>query len=377
VILSTLSNKQTLLLPSFSSSCLNEYVHSRVASYTPVNCPSCRKEFNLVQDSIQVDLSLNESEQEAKSKEREAAKEIVREAGRMLEESKGQLSAEMWRALYLAFDLPPHLRNEGHYLFTAIPRDVLTHLRAATGMQLHCRRGDTPMAGSVKGAGRCSKIQALLNDLPSTERSVIFSSNKDCLMHLRTVLREERIGCQAIYTGQSTAELKDAVSNWEMDGEKTSNPPPCPCLLVQAGAAAAGLTLTAASKMFLMEPFLRQEEEHQAYARCHRYSQKHKVNVKVYYTPVSVESRLLEWRKCAKSSSSSSDIKASVCNFENDTEVIVHDMDEVSEDEDDWRSCDDERTIAAEGSNDSANNEDIAQTEFLLGLLDKNSESEN
>ena len=62
-----------------------------------------------------------------------------------------------------------------------------------------------------------------------------------------------------------------------------------------------GLTLTDASKMFLMEPFLRHEEEQQAYGRLHRYGQTKEVQCKVYYTPVSVESRLLEWRKRDKS----------------------------------------------------------------------------
>jgi hypothetical protein len=38
-------------------------------------------------------------------------------------------------------------------------------------------------------------------------------------------------------------------------------------LIVQAGAAACGLTLTAACKMFIMEPFRKHEEEKQAYAR--------------------------------------------------------------------------------------------------------------
>ena len=39
------------------------------------------------------------------------------------------------------------------------------------------------------------------------------------------------------------------------------------------------------------------QEEQQAYARLHRYGQQNEVDAIVYYTPVSVESRLLEWRK--------------------------------------------------------------------------------
>lgn len=316
------------------------------------------------------------NDQEQLEKERQAAKQVVRDCGKMLEESKGQLSAEMWKALYLAFDLPTGVRNRGHSSLTAIPRDVLTHLRAATGMDVHLRRGDRPSVGSPKGTGRCSKIDALLRDLPRGERSVIFSSNKDCLMHLRTVLQAEPIGVQSIYTGQSTAELKNAVSTWEKDGDKPTDPPPFPCLLVQAGAAAAGLTLTAASKMFLMEPFLRQEEEHQAYARCHRYSQKHIVSVKVYYTPVSVESRLLEWRKRAKDSSGAKGIDFDEgefeSNFEKDARVVYHDVNEESEDEDGASSASSSSSSSYEDdtevSDDESSDEDVAQANFLLGL---------
>jgi len=53
--------------------------------------------------------------------------------------------------------------------------------------------------------------------------------------------------------------------------------------------------------MFIMEPFLRHEEEKQAYARLHRYGQTKPVHCRCYYTPVSVEHRLLEWRRHAES----------------------------------------------------------------------------
>ena len=94
-------------------------------------------------------------------------------------------------------------------------------------------------------------------------------------------------------------------------------------------------------------------------ARCHRYSQKHKVHVKVYYTPVSVESRLLEWRKGAKAASGA----GSVCNFEQDTKVIIHDMEEDSANEE-------YESGSKEADDDVAN--DIDQANFLLGLLDDN-----
>ena len=98
-----------------------------------------------------------------------------------------------------------------------------------------------------------------------------------------------------MYTGQDANTTEAAVSSWN---SRNTNPSRRgPTLIVQAGAAASGLTLTRASKLFIMEPFNRQEEEQQAYARLHRYGQKADVRVKIYYAPVSVESRLLVWRR--------------------------------------------------------------------------------
>jgi hypothetical protein len=206
----------------------------------------------------------------------------------------------------------------------------------------------------------------------------VFSSSRECLFHLKAVFLEDNIGFQAIYTGQTTSELRNAVTKWESPGAKASDPPPFPCLLVQAGAAAAGLTLTAACKMFIMEPFLRLEEEHQAYARCHRYSQKHKVIVKVYYTPVSVESRLLQWRKGAKAAlkqrgiGDEDDADAEFCRFDKGTKIVVHSIDENSDEEEEGSVTGSEASDC-EGEKDNGKpNEtlDIAQANFLLGLLD-------
>ena len=268
------------------------------------------------------------------------------------------------------FDLPTNVPSHGSPTFTAIPKEVLTHLRAATGMKTHCKPSDRPPLGSMKGAGRCSKIQRLLEDLPTDERAVVFSSNHDVLVHIKVVLEEENIGFQAILQGQSTDKLKDSVLNWEKDGETPTDPPPFPCLLVQAGAAASGLTLTAASKIFIMEPFIRHEQERQAYARCHRLTQTKPVAVKVYYTPVSVESRLLDWRKGGKAPVDASDSNKMEYEQDNETTIIVHDVDQEE-------SCEDDASAGSDGSyiEDGEDNEDesdheIDQAKYLLGLYE-------
>jgi hypothetical protein len=108
-------------------------------------------------------------------------------------------------------------------------------------------------------------------------------------MLLRKVLDIEGIQHRALYTSQASTESGRAINEWQTIDS-------CRVLLVQAGAAACGLTLTAARKMFIVDPFQRHEEEKQAYARIHRIGQTQKVEIKVYYSPVSVEARLLDWR---------------------------------------------------------------------------------
>jgi hypothetical protein len=70
--------------------------------------------------------------------------------------------------------------------------------------------------------------------------------------------------CRSLYVGQNVKSSERAIRDWQAMGDDEESEPPCPILLVQAGAAACGLTLTAASKMFLMEPFSRYSEELQA-----------------------------------------------------------------------------------------------------------------
>lgn len=66
--------------------------------------------------------------------------------------------------------------------------------------------------------------------------------------------------------------------------------------LLQAGPAAAGLTLTAAHRIILMEPFATTGEEAQALNRCHRIGQKKHVVAETFYIPDSIEERMLALR---------------------------------------------------------------------------------
>jgi E3 ubiquitin-protein ligase SHPRH len=112
---------------------------------------------------------------------------------------------------------------------------------------------------SVGSCGKLSsKLRALLSDLPWDQLSVIFASSKAISSSMYW------IGCRGLFTGQTEQDSERAVSEWQSDDSVF-------VLVVHAGAAACGLTLTVACKMLLMEPFIKQEDEKQSYARVYRY----------------------------------------------------------------------------------------------------------
>jgi hypothetical protein len=76
---------------------------------------------------------------------------------------------------------------------------------------------------------------------------------------LQDVFNRLGIGCRALYVGQPVECSQRALQEWQSTIDDEHNVPQFPALLVEAGMAASGLTLTAASKMFFMEPFLREE----------------------------------------------------------------------------------------------------------------------
>jgi len=246
--------------------------------------------------------------------------------------------------------------------------------------------GPNAMASAIANSNKIrlpSKFRALLADLPRNELSVVFASSKPIVLHLQCVLEMEGFGCKTLFVGQSEKESESAISDWESfspdnpNGDASS----ASVLIVQAGAAACGLTLTAASRMFIIEPFRKHEEEKQAYARLHRFGQKRAVSCKVYYTPVSVESRLLEWRRRAKTHASEEEKTVyaplrhshDADDDNSQSEQRMQEHDDIDSDQ----SVEDDRKV--ESSKDTEDSEGIAeenQTRFLLGLTTSSAEAE-
>jgi hypothetical protein len=276
----------------FCCGCLQGYITSKRADgNNSPPCIQCRKRIT-PSETVVVDPGINDDE--SIEQQRERARTVVREASHMLEQSNGHLSPDLWQALYMSFRPPMEIGKTRHKTHTTIPAPLLAHFRTCTGLPLVDVDKVGAFARNVELSSLSSKIRRLLADLPKTERSVVFATSRDTVKHLLSVLGAMQFHVRGLFTGQEESGSRQALEDWR--GAAVG------ILVVQSGAAACGLTLTDASKMFLMEPFLRHEEEQQAYSRLHRYGQTKKVECKVYYTPVSVESRLLEWRKKEESS---------------------------------------------------------------------------
>jgi hypothetical protein len=330
----------------FCSSCLHR--SAEMGQGQQHNCPACRQKIDM-ERLVYVDPTLTDQLEDR----RILAKKVVSEALAMLKASDGQLEPQLWEQLYLSFDAPGGADTRLHSSFTSLPSLFLGHIRHTTSMPVHSAPHFNP--GPSDGFQPSSKIQALLNDLsqlPDDERVVVFTSTKIAVQHLVAVLGMKEIGCRALFTGQNIDLSEKAVIEWQSSrGVRV--------LVLQAGFAAAGLTLTTASKAYLMEPFIRYEEEQQAYARLHRYGQTKNVEIKVYYSPVTVESRLLAWRELAKNETmNNSDVSETKASY---TSICVDDEEAPNE-------ADDGEDTPSNEAHESDDDEETDQDRFLLGL---------
>jgi hypothetical protein len=339
----------------FCKACVSDYIDNRRKNYQSVSCPTCRKDISKT-PLVVIDPSLtlkNEQENEA---QRAKAKKSIAKASKKLDQSNGCLDKEMWLQLFLSIDTPTDVSQRGDPRFTAIPKEIISFFRAATCFsQVHNKPRSNPNLEPFDGLS--SKMKQLLRDLQLSERSIIFTSSRSVIKHLVVLLEYNKICHRSVFTGQSPTDAENSVQEWKeakipstknVDSLKAHRLQHPLVLIVQAGAAASGLTLTAACKMFFLEPFVCYEEEQQAYARCHRYGQTNAVHAKVYITPVSIESRLLEWRKQASTAPPRL----------HDTKLVYTDiMDTESDVDKNAHNIDSEQSY-----------DDAEQTRFLLGM---------
>jgi len=168
----------------------------------------------------------------------------------------------------------PTLPGDGRY--PAIPPLFLTHMSAA-------RR-----APSAKVEAVLSDLLPLLASDPG-EKAVIFSQSANVVTHFSGLLRERGVAAVRILPHMAEAERAVAVQQFNEEADVR-------VFVLHVGAAAAGLTLTAARSMFLLEPMLLASDEQQAINRCHRIGQTRACRTFAYYLVGTVEERLLAYR---------------------------------------------------------------------------------
>jgi len=173
-----------------------------------------------------------------------------------------------------------------------LPPSFLGHLRHACGS---LEPGSAPAMPTSSSVAVGAKMQRLLADLNGWvgindgSKAVVFARHRATIGHAERVLRDQGIGHVLIYKGQSAKNQEDAVA-------KFYNDPATTVFVLHAGAAAAGLTLTNAHHVIVLEPLRSRGEELQAISRCHRIGVKKRVQVRRYYCRGSVEERQLAWR---------------------------------------------------------------------------------
>jgi hypothetical protein len=253
-------------------------------------CPLCRKEFGLA-DLIRIvkplePLAHSEADADKEKARRQGARAAGGAAGGCAASALPRWSPAATETDLEALADPPEWvsgleRELGAY--PSITTRLASHLRAACGVPLGARpvqAGTAPLS---------SKVARLLADLRGVlargEKAVVFSQHRAAVQHVAAVMRREGLRFCKIVAGDSQAEQEVAVGEFNRCVDVG-------VFLLHAGQAAAGLTLTAASHVMLLEPFLRAGEEAQALNRCHRIGQTREVHATHYYAQGTLEERL-------------------------------------------------------------------------------------
>ena len=149
-------------------------------------------------------------------------------------------------------------------------------------------------------------LREALNRPGAAGKVVVFSQQRDALAHADAALTGEGIGTESVgVKGVRSAARDGAVAgggagkqgDYEGAIQRFRDDPDVKVLLLHAGSAAAGLTLTQADLVVLLEPFLSAGDEAQAANRVHRIGQTRPVRCVTYFVEGTVEERLLAYRQ--------------------------------------------------------------------------------
>ncbi|KAI0190821.1 SNF2 family N-terminal domain-containing protein [Astrocystis sublimbata] len=142
-------------------------------------------------------------------------------------------------------------------------------------------------------AGLPSKIAALVGELgrqPAGVKSVVFSTWRMTLDVVEHGLKQAGIGHLRFDGKVPQRERKGVIDRFRMDSGVQ-------VLLLTLTCGAVGLTLTEASRAYLLEPHWNPTLEEQALARVHRLGQKKEVTTVRFYVRDTFEERVMELQK--------------------------------------------------------------------------------
>lgn len=300
-------------------------MHGAAAAAGGAPCPLCRKPFH-IEDLIRVmpneeasrerrsprgrdagadgddDASLSDGGRSGKGGERKGKGAFKRRDGEdetsLDETSPPQFSSAATPASFARLPLPPG-EDPGDHRDGRYPALSMDGGRFLAHVHRACMR-------------QSPKIAALVADLRehfarpgASGKAVVFSQLRDALARAAEALTWEGVGNALVdgnksaTTGSSSATSNDVVRPEDAAARAVArfrDDPACRVLLLHAGSAAAGLTLTHADFVLLLEPFLSPGDEAQAANRVHRIGQTRAVRCVTYFVRDTVEERLLAFR---------------------------------------------------------------------------------
>lgn len=138
-------------------------------------------------------------------------------------------------------------------------------------------------------SAKVTKVVELVKDIQETgEKTIIFSQWTSLLDMISVKLKYSLHLKHECYTGAMSTAQRDAAV------EQFVNNPYCTVMLVSLRAGNAGLNLTVASRVIIMDPFWNPFIENQAVDRAHRIGQQREVKIHRILVKDTVEDRIIE-----------------------------------------------------------------------------------
>lgn len=151
---------------------------------------------------------------------------------------------------------------------------------------------DRPLSSKVK---TLLKLLITSKEANPSEKSVVFSQFRKMLILLEEPLKAAGFRVLRLDGSMSMKKRTEVIQEFGKNGSHSST-----VLLAALKAAGAGINLTAASRVYLVDPWWNPAVEEQAMDRVHRIGQKQEVRVIRLIVKDSIEERVLELQERKK-----------------------------------------------------------------------------